>query len=236
MRPVSSSVLLAAGLVAAGLAVAAGCAPAPPLYASEAAPVTVDGDAGEWPRALRPVPREGGLTLGLRNTDDALYLVVVAGDGRQARRVSSGGLRVWIDPAGGTERVLGVGYPLPLPPNVARGGSVERRRFAERLDRVTVRRGDGPVQTFQLGRLDGLDAAAEWTDRALVVEMRVPLDGSSDLLGAVEGGAVGVGVELVDPSGVRAQARRGVSQRGGAEGEPAEVPTVTRWLRADLAR
>ncbi|MDT0632259.1 hypothetical protein RQM47_06520 [Rubrivirga sp. S365] len=226
---------LAAGL--AGLALAAGCTPAPPLYASEpvaeTAPVVVDGAAGEWPQALRPVPREGGLTVGLRHTDDALYVVLVAGDERQIRRVSAGGLRLWLDPEGGTERVLGIGYPLPLPTGIARGGSVEKRRFEERLDRVAVQRGGGAEQTFAVDRLDGLEAAAQWTDRALVVELRVPL-GADSPVAVAPGEALGVGVELL-ASGApppTAPPRRGP----GAEAEERETPTVTRWLRTDLAR
>ena len=147
-------------LVALVAAAAAGCGPAPPLYATEAATATVDGSAAEWPSALRPVPREGGLRIGLRTSGDALYAVVVAGDERQRRRISAGGLRLWLDPAGGTERVLGVGFPLPAPPGLARGGSAERRRFSERLGRLTVQRGDGPVQTFDVGRLERLEAHA----------------------------------------------------------------------------
>ena len=209
------------------LALGAGCSPAPPLYAAESAPAVVDGSAGEWPAALRPVPREGGLRVGLRETDDALYVVVVAGDERQKRRISGGGLRLWLDPAGGTERVLGVGFPLPAPPGLARGGTIEQRRFSERLDEVTLQRGEGPVQTFARGRLDGLETAAEWTDRALVVEVRVPFgDGPAAV---APGAALGVGVELLDTAVGAQRARAG---RGGAD-DGAEAPTVTRWLRVE---
>ena len=212
---------------AAALALAAGCAPAPPLYASEAAPAVVDGDAREWPAALRPVPREGGLRLGLRTTDDALYVVVVAGDERQKRRISAGGLRLWIDPAGGTERVLGVGFPLPIPPGLARGGTIEQRRFSERLDQLTVQRGEGPIQTFSAGSLDGVETAAEWTSRALVVEVRVPFGAGPAAV--VRGATLGLGVELLDTAAEAQQARAGRAAPRRAEGAPA-APTVTRWL------
>lgn len=212
---------------ALGLAVlAAGCAPAPPLYAVERAPVVVDGDADEWPAALRPVPNEGGLTLGLRTSEDALFVVVVAGDERQIRRISSGGLRLWFDPAGGTERVLGVGFPTPLDRAVARGGTAERRRFEDRLGRISVQRGEGPVQTFELDNIDGVEAAAEWGARTLVAEVRVPFgDGAV----AIEpGGSLGVGVELADTS------VRGIRDVRGADDEAEGPPTITRWLRVEL--
>ena len=227
--------LAAFAFVLASLAPAAGCAPAPPLYTAETAPVVVDGDAGEWPAALRPVPSEGGLTLGLRTSDDALFVVVVAGDERQIRRVSSGGLRVWLDPAGGTERVLAVGYPVPLDRAVARGGTAERRRFEDRLGRISVQRGEGPVQTFELGNVEGVEAASEWGARTLVTEVRIPFgDGPV----AVERGeALGVGIELVEAgrSGLRARRAAPPRQRG-ADADAADdgPPTITRWLRLEL--
>ena len=212
-------------LPALAVALAAGCSPAPPLYAAESAPAVVDGSAREWPASLRPVPREGGLRIGLRETGEALYVVVVAGDERQKRRISGGGLRLWLDPAGGTERVLGVGFPLPAPAGLARGGTIERRRFSERLDEVTVQRGEGPVQTFTRGRLEGLEAAAEWTDRALVVELRVPFgDGPAAVR---PGTALGVGVELPDTAVGAQRASAGRAEDAGA------APTVTRWFRVE---
>ena len=217
--------------LALALALAAGCAPAPPLYAVESAPVTVDGDADEWPAALRPVPNEGGLTLGLRASDDALFVVVVAGDERQIRRISAGGLRVWLDPAGGTERVLGVGFPVPLDRAVARGGTAERRRFADRLDRVSVQRGDGPTQTFQLDNVEGVEAAAEWGARTLVTEVRIPFgDGP---VAVWPDGPLGVGIELAETSvrGIRRATPRG---RGADDEASGVAPTITRWLRVDL--
>ena len=53
----------------------AACSSPLPVVASGEAPnpMAVDGDAREWAGALRPVPEEAGLSLGLRNDADALY-------------------------------------------------------------------------------------------------------------------------------------------------------------------
>lgn len=228
MRFAVSAVLLASAAV-----FGAACGPPPPLYAAESGTAVVDGNAREWPASLRPVPREGGLRIGLRTSDDALYAVVIAGDERQKRRISAGGLRLWLDPAGGTERVLGLGFPLPIDPGVARGGTLEQRRFNDRLDRITVQRLDSPTQTFPLRSLDGVEADAEWTDRALVVEFRVPF--GTGPVAVQPGASLGVGVELLDVGGAARQQRAAGGSRGGAaEAEGADAPTVTRWFQIAL--
>ena len=216
-------------------AVAGGCGGAPPLYASTVvtADVDVDGDADEWPAALRPVPREAGLSLGLRRTDDALVVVVIARDDRQARRIALGGLRLWLDPEGGTDRAVGVRFPTPPPParvDIRRargeaGPQILRRRFEAALDRVEVQRGDS-VRAVEPGDVPGLETAAQWGPGGLVVEARLPLRAGA-LLGSAPGEALSLGVELLDlPSGRRS--RIPPPDLDDPDFEPA---TVTRWLR-----
>ncbi len=248
-------------LLAALAALASGCGGSAPLYSSAPATgeTTIDGDARDWPAALRPVPREAGLSVGLRNTDDALTLVLVASDERQARRIALGGLRLWLDPSGGTERVLGLRFPAPPPPDPAdvrrergreRSGGVDeqrlRRRFDDALGRVEVtRQGQVLVQSAPRGSVAGLETAATWTRAGLVVEARIALDPASGPLPTAPDGSVGVGVELLDLAGLAPVGLREQGPVGGrAGGEPAAAPreaalepvTLTRWLRVDLAR
>ncbi len=254
-------------VAAALLALLGGCGTEAPLYTSApgASETTVDGDARDWPAALRPVPREAGLSLGLRNTADALYVVVVASDERQARRVALGGLRLWLDPTGGTERVLGLRFPSPPPPDPsdvrrergrARNGGVDeqqlRRRFDESVQHVEItRKGQVLVQSVPRGSVEGLETEARWTRAGLVVEARIPLDAASGLLATNASGRVGLGVELIDLAGFMPVGPRGRGPaRGGEDGEGrpaapqapaaprdagAEPATLTRWLRADLS-
>ena len=242
-------------------ATAAACGPGPALYEAEPAPsaTVVDGDAGEWPSALRPVPDEAGLGLGLRRDGDALVLVVVASDERQARRIALGGLRVWIDPEGGTDRALGLRYPSPgvvEPGELRRQAAARRagtagpdpdrlrRRFESGLAEVEVTRGAVTQRANPDGRFGGLKAAAEWDARALVVEMRVPLTPAQGLLAEAPGDALGVGFELLDVRRRAAPGPRRVAgpRRPDPDGVPAartepngaDVQTVTRWVRIDL--
>ena len=160
-RPVRTFLVLA--LLAAA---ASGCGGAPPLYASTPIPaeaVDVDGDAGEWPSALRPVPREPGLSLGLRRTDDALFVAVIARDERQAQRVVLGGLRLWLDPEGGTERVVGVRFPTPPPPSrvdIRRAGGEAGPQILRRRFEAARRPRRGPAPRLRAGRRAGRGAGA----------------------------------------------------------------------------
>lgn len=192
---------IAAGLMVGGLALA-GCGGAPLLTVPSAAtPATVDGDAAEWTTGLRPVPGESGLSLGLRHTPDALVVVLIAGDDWQARRLASGGLTLWLDPAGGTARRVGLRFPLGVerPQEAAQDarpddGSLRAAFSAERL--ATVRGGD--VRPVAPGGVPGVETAAAWTAQGLVVEVRLPLRGpdATAFAGAASGSAVGLGIEM----------------------------------------
>ena len=239
------------------------CGPGPALYTAEAVtPETVvDGDAREWPTTLRPVPREGGLSIGLRRDDQSLVVAVIATDERQTRRVVLGGLTVWIDPEGGTDRALGIRFPNPAEVTArdvrdvasARDSDtadtpVLRRRYQEATEEVAVTRGTVTQRTQGDGRYGGLEVASTWGRRGLVVEMRIPLSVAPGLLESAPTDALGIGVELVDGlrpprrdsgrSGQRSDGPRPDGPPMETEARPerpdVELSTVTRWLRIDL--
>jgi hypothetical protein len=182
----------------------AGCRSAAPLLTSTAAPVTVDGDVGEWAGGLRPVPGESGLSLGLRNTPDALVVAVVAGDEWQARRVAAGGLTLWLDPAGGNARRVGLRFPIGAgapgdapPPGAPADGGTLRWAFEASTTRLEAVRG-GDARPAAVGSVAGVETAAAWTDRGLAVEVRLPLRGpaAAAFAGEAAGPSVGLGIEL----------------------------------------
>ena len=196
------------------VALAACSGPLPTVESGPAPnPMAVDGDPREWEGALRPVPEEAGLSLGIRNDADALYLVVVAGDAWQARRVAARGLTVWLDPGGRAGHGYGVSFPVGLGSDGERGGRRPgtdgepdgaggegldqrlREQFLLSLDRLVVRRGDAR-QSVAVGGAAGVETAARWTDAGLTVELRVPLREGSYAVGAAPGDAIGLGLEL----------------------------------------
>lgn len=254
-------------LFTAALAVSA-CGSSALPYAAELAPpgTVVDGEATEWPAALRPVPSESGLSVGLRHDGEDLVVVLVAGDDRQARRIALGGVRVWVDPAGGTDQTLGIRYPAPDAPDarsVVRNGPRAggpmaaddpqrlRRRFESGLDQMEVTRGILTQRAASDGSFGGVVAAATWTERGMVVEMRIPLTTAPGLLEQAADDVVGLGVELLDgrTTALQARMRRGARPappRAGGDDRPmppsagpaaerdAGIATVTRWMRVDL--
>ena len=222
------------------LCLAACSSPLPVVASGEAPnPMAVDGDAREWEGALRPVPEEAGLSLGLRNDADALYLVVVAGDDWQARRVAGRGLTVWINESGTKDKAYGLSFPVGLGSDGERGGARPgtqpdvyqpggrigepvdpsgrdqhlRDGFLRSLDRIEITR-NGEKESVAVGGAAGIQTAAMWTDAGLVVEMRVPLHQGPYAVGAASGATLGLGVELAE---VR-QRRSGPRQIGGAPG------------------
>ena len=198
--------------VFAALLVVAGCGGSVlPLVTSAPAPAVVDGDVSEWTAGLRPVPGEPGLSLGMRNTPDALVVAVVAGDEWQARRIAAGGLMLWLDPAGGTARRVGLRFPvgsgvveapaadLRDAPRVDDGPL--RAAFEASSTQVATVRGAAAMPAAQ-GGIPGVETAATWTPLGLAVEVRLPLRGpaAAAFAGEASGEQVGLGLELAQAS------------------------------------
>ncbi len=190
--------------VCTALLVLAGCGGALPLVPSAPEAAVVDGDAGEWTSGLRPVPGESGLSLGLRRTPDALVVALIAGDEWQARRIAAGGLTLWLDPAGGTARRVGLRFPVGSDAEVdAAGGRPDDAALQAGFstDRLATVRGTA-VQSAAVGGVPGVETAASWTARGLVAEVRLPLRGpaAAAFAGEAAGASVGLGIELAEVS------------------------------------
>ncbi|MEO0559523.1 MAG: hypothetical protein AAF170_15210, partial [Bacteroidota bacterium] len=223
-------------LLPAVLLLAACASPLPTIASGSApSPMAVDGDAREWEGALRPVPEEAGLSMGLRNDADALYLVVVAGDDWQGRRIAARGLTVWLNASGTKDKSYGLSFPVGLGSDGERGGARPgtqpgvyqpggrvgepldpeglrqrlRDGFLMSLDRLEITR-EGESQSVAVGGAEGVQTAAAWTDAGLTVEMRVPLHDGPYAVGAVPGTPLGLGVELAE-----VRRRSGPRQIGG---------------------
>ena len=254
----------------------AGCSSSKPTVQSGAVPssLAIDGDASDWAGALTPVPEEPGLSMGVRNSGTAMSVVLVANTPEQALRLSRGAT-FWFDGDGGTDRAFGIGFPLRPQrraggprtrqpgdgPGAGPGGrdpgarmDRARERFNDGTRRLTVFRGGGGELQVGQGDVPGLDTAAEWTESALVVELRIPLAGDNGYaIGAAPGARVGMGLELIDvpEGGLRQRARRGgpgagrggrrgarPGAGGGARGDAGsrQLPTTTRWVQVTLVR
>jgi hypothetical protein len=207
------------------------------------APVVIDGKGQEWrEQALRAFPALG-LSVGLRNDADALYVIVVTRSPRLARALSDE-LTLWVDGAGTRHKRYGVGIP-----DDSRGGAlrIKNRQWLESLDpaerlrveaqlraeeRIAVTRpGRGTTvgrngeagAALASGQQDGLfcfelKLPRRWTEGAasapaLGLELSVPVRRPGKGRGG--GGGVSLGRKGGGRGGVRGGGMRGGGMRGG---------------------
>lgn len=219
-----------------------------------ATPVVVDGRADEWGASLVALAGQP-LTVGVRSDADAVVVAVVMTDPDAVRDAVRRGLTVWLDPAGGRRRALGVQVPVRdgAPPDA----DLERLVAEAASGRIAVTR-DGARTVYALDGAPGLSVGTGLDRGAYVVEVRVPLGAGRYGLGVAPGAVVGVGVETAalarDDLRERLEARadRGASSGGrgsasarrgtgadpdgeGAQQARAEVSRVNLWLRVALA-
>ena len=191
------------------LVLLSGCGGSAPLVESSRADATIDGKAEDWSGGLRLVDGERGLSLGLRNDDDALYSVVVVRDRFKALQILRGGLTVWIDPLGGDAKTVGFRFPVgggPAGPD-AEGPGRRGQRDPEAVRAMLRERAAvafAEVEFLTDGADEGMREAAAaqggfavagaFDQGELVLEMRVPLR-SADApisVGAAPGATVGI--------------------------------------------
>lgn len=229
--PLSRAWALPIGLL---LVAGAGCSSTQSIQSAPlSAPITLDGSDADWVGGIQPVTDQPGLGVGVRNNGDALYVVAVLRNESQVRQAVRNGLTLWLDPAGGTDRTLGVRFPLGASPGEAAPGNAPRggrgrsedldERFASATQDLEVLQ-DGAESGSRLpaAGVSGVRASASLQGAVMVIEYRVPLAGSSFALGARPGATIGLGLttpEAQRPDGAeRGRGRRGGGGRGGEGG------------------
>ncbi len=196
--------LVLAGLVAG----VSGCSSTQSLVSQRVtSAVAVDGSEADWQSNLQPVKDHDGLMMGVRNDGQDLYVALVVSNETTARQIALGGLTVWFDPDGGKKKTLGVQFPLGitdrsggLPPGFDPGAEGGRGRPAEvpmpSFARLALRHGDDDEGTPQpAASATGVTAAGSLNAGQLVLELRIPLRGTDDAIGAAPGDQVGIGLE-----------------------------------------
>jgi len=188
------------------------------------APITLDGSDEDWAGALQPVADQPGLGVGVRNDGEALYVVAVLRNEAQVRQAVRSGLTLWLDPAGGTDRALGVRFPLGMSPGgPADGGRDGQGRGEDLSGRLATLAGD--LEVLQDGAEAGsrrpangassIQASATLQGSVLVVEYRVLLADGPFALGALPGTSIGLGLTTSEVERPDEAARGG---RGGRQG------------------
>jgi len=95
-------------LVTLGLLLLTDCASTASLPApSRQNEIRIDGQGEDWQGGLTAV-ESLGLSIGARHDDEALYLAIATAKPALQMAILRRGLTVWLDPAGGKERRLGL--------------------------------------------------------------------------------------------------------------------------------
>lgn len=73
----------------------------------------IDGKTDDWIGKLYVVEGER-VSLGILNDNDYLYICLMAQDNETKSQILTNGLTVWLDPAGGQKKTLGIRYPVGI--------------------------------------------------------------------------------------------------------------------------
>jgi hypothetical protein len=205
-------------------------------------PVVVDGDYGEWKGPLTPLEDHGSITAAALNDGDSLYIVLSTSDPVMRMQILRQGLIVWFDPGGGTKKRFGVKFPVGagLDADAARGwgtrrgrdgaaqgsGAPDRDRETNRLEPANRLEVFGPekddARSFVADKVPGIAVKVGTVERALVYELKVPLEKTGDFpyaIGAKRGALIGLGLETLKMERPESSERRsGMGGMGGMGG------------------
>ncbi len=222
------------GVLAAGILTLAGCASFN-MYTTESRPltqpITIDGRTDDWQGELFVVPGER-MMIGFVNDGQFLYIAVLVEEAFQRYQVLSQGLTVWFDPKGGKEKVLGIRYPLGLPPGErppmrmgaeGEGPTLPALPEGALAELEIVRSEKEPPQRFKVADLKGFEVKMTPSTGLLVYEMKIPLAADAAhpvAVGTPPGRTVGIGFETpkFDSSSIPSNNRGGMPGGGGGRG------------------
>ncbi|HEX7071778.1 MAG TPA: hypothetical protein VF190_13270 [Rhodothermales bacterium] len=189
--------------------VLAGCAGSAPLQESlPAEDIEIDGRESDWYEALRPVADQN-ISIGVVNDAEFLYVALLTSDPATIEHITSRGLVLWMDPAGGTEPSIGLQFPLGRS-NVATSGPAPRTDEAREqafelglLEMELLRDGGDERVRIPVNAIAGVSADASLRNGTLFYEARVPLRPGGPYTFAAEvapGGTVGIGLQSAEIS------------------------------------
>jgi hypothetical protein len=244
----------AAPIAFAAIFALAACGPVEVESLWRTGPIAIDGTIADWSDHLVEV--EGtGLSLGVANDADFVYVGLAATDARAAAQAFGRGLYLWLDPKGGSDKVLGIHYPrgvnfenFPGPPEPDSMGVLRKSgRTTEEETEVEIL-GPGRDQKTELnrGELKGIEVAASRRGGFFVYEIKVPLAKSEAVPFAAESGpgkTVGIGFDTAGPDilmpgrgmGGMGPAIGGRSFGRGGMGRPGGRASLKLWLKVRLA-
>lgn len=191
--------------------------------------ITIDGDFADWQGALQYV-EDAGLSVGLLNDDNFLYIALVVGDRQVRRQITMSGMYLWFDAEEGENRKFGIRFPLGVVEGTDSLMALLRERDPNKMNEIfnescremmVIGEDDRTWRRGGTGEFYGISAAANAGRDALVAEFKIPLKKTAQLgygIGAGGGDVVAVGLESkeIDMGDMREQFQRGMG--GGPPG------------------
>ena len=174
--------------------------------------ITIDGKQDDWRGSLQEFGKDP-VSVQVASDGRFLYMRLASSDPGMRMQLTRLGFTVWIDPKGGTKKVLGIRYP------VFEGGGAEGEQGRGRGGYGGYRRGGGreadqpfdpPERVDILGpgkddarsltreHLQGIEVAMGVEQGTVLYELKVPLAAGADrpyAIGARTGDTIGVGLE-----------------------------------------
>lgn len=212
--------------------------------------IAADGSDGEWQDAPQYYDRDQQMTVRVANDGQAFYLCLSTGSDPFARQLRMTGLTIWLDPAGGQSKVLGIHIPGgepgrtgsgpggPLSPEArppdsgpkkaeGAGGHRPPAPRSHQLQKIAITYKDttGPL-TMELDevRRTGIDIGIDrLPDQRLVVEFKIRFTAAPCLESLEPGMALGLGVQSGESGSEKRQQRggsMGPGDRSGGRGGP----------------
>jgi len=173
--------------------------------------IVVDGRADDWRGSLSMI-ENGSASLGMANDDRDAFICLAVDSRLLEAQILFRGLTVWIDPRGGSKKVMGIRYPLG-----AESAHAERPAGAPAGEDTGPLPGDtstieliGPdgqgPRTMRVGEAAGIEVKLGRATGRLVYELRIPLAKTPERpfgIGASPGQFISIGLETGSPAGAR---------------------------------
>lgn len=238
---------LIAGIATVAVAVG-GCGGTAPLLTSmPATQIEIDGNESDWYTTLRPVESQN-MSIGVANDHEFLYVGMMTSDPALIHQFTSRGMVLWVDPAGGKEQAIGLGFPLGRTDAGTTPRSFDAREDlfdASLMEMELVRDAGDERVRIPANSIPGVSTRASLRNGTFFYEARLPLRLGGPYTFAAEtapGAIIGVGLESaeLDPDVRRREMLEGAAnspmQGGGTYGGYYGGSTRNRMRADDTVR
>lgn len=204
--------------------------------------ILIDGIEDDWANKLTVFEKEK-FSIGIQNDEMYLYLILVSSDRSLQRRISGLGMTVWFDPSGGTDKKIGIRYPIGfqgMRPDLTQSEpsrEFDPERFREQNQRNLIEAellfdGASNGERFSVMDAKAIQIRIGRTLEKFVYELRVPLQRSEEFAHAIwldKNSPIGIGIETGEINieefrqqmgGMRGGQRGGMRPRGGNMPQP----------------